>query len=295
MLKEFLEHNNPCDICLDEKCGGKHTCNCSTCKMLADCPKFLRAVIRITNKCTQTCSHCCFKSSPKSNIMMNIEMAKDVATFIKSNKVCDLNVMGGEFFCNPYWYEILSILVDSTHSMRLVTNGDWVIDNEIADKVVEFINLNKPKLKIAISKDKWHTNKNIEKAEEYIKQTGALYHVALPSETTDSSIVPIGRSEFEYTPLYSFAGCYCHNPYEQYTFLIDENGDSLLVDLQTERMIRFVDVLNEDKNIASMQLRTYNQLETYHFVTSTKYKVSNKIEADFNKWFKRIDELKERN
>ena len=29
---------------------------------------------------------------------MNIEMAKDVATFIKSNNVCDLNVMGGEFF-----------------------------------------------------------------------------------------------------------------------------------------------------------------------------------------------------
>ena len=64
-----------------------------------------------------------------------------------------------------------------------------------------------------------------EKAEEYIKQTGALYHVALPSETTDSSIVPIGRSELEYTPFYSFLGCYCHKPYEQYTFLIDENGD----------------------------------------------------------------------
>ena len=156
---------------------------------------------------------------------MNIEMAKNVATFIKSNKVCDLNVMGGEFFCNPDWYEILSILIDSTNSMRLVTNGDWAANKVIADKVIEFINLNKNKVRIAISKDKWHTNKNIEKAEEYIKQTGALYHVALPSETTDSSIVPIGRSEFEYTPLYSFAGCYCHNPYEQYTFLIDENGD----------------------------------------------------------------------
>jgi hypothetical protein len=139
---------------------------------------------------------------------MNIEMAKDVATFIKSNKVCDLNVMGGEFFCNPYWYEILSILVDSTHSMRLVTNGDWVIDNEIADKVVEFINLNKNKVRIAISKDKWHTNKNIEKAEEYIKQTGALYHVALPSETTDSSIVPFGEMwEFDLNVDYSWRCC----------------------------------------------------------------------------------------
>lgn len=156
---------------------------------------------------------------------MNIEMAKNVATFIKSNKVCDLNVMGGEFFCNPDWYEILSILIDNTHSMRLVTNGDWAANKVIADKVIEFINLNKNKVRIAISKDKWHTNKNIENAEEYIKQTGALYHVALPSETTDSSIVPIGRSELEYTPFYSFAGCYCHNPYEQYTFLIDENGD----------------------------------------------------------------------
>lgn len=224
MLKEFLEHNNPCNICLDEKCGGKHTCNCSTCKMLAECPKFLRAVIRITNKCTQSCSHCCFKSSPKSNIMMNIEMAKNVATFIKSNKVCDLNVMGGEFFCNPDWYEILSILIDSTHSMRLVTNGDWAANKDIADKVVEFINLNKPKLRIAISKDKWHTNKNVEKAEEYIKETGVSYNIALPSETTDASIVPIGRSELSYSPYYSFASCYCQKPIEQYTFLIDEEG-----------------------------------------------------------------------
>lgn len=156
---------------------------------------------------------------------MSVDMAKDIAAFVKNNKVYDLNVMGGEFFCNPDWYEILSTLIDSTKYMRLVTNGDWSVNKDIADKVVEFIKSNKDKLRVAISKDKWHTNKNIEKAEDYIKGTGALYHVALPSETTDSCIVPIGRSELEYSPYYSFMSCYCHKPDEKYTFLIDEDGD----------------------------------------------------------------------
>lgn len=225
MLKEYLECSNPCDVCLDEKCGGKHTCNCKECKVRIKCPKYLHAVIRITNRCTQKCSHCCFNSSPQSNIMMSIDMAKDIATFLKNNKVCDINVMGGEFFCNPEWYEILSILMDATLSMRLVTNGDWAANQEVTDKFLSFISLYKDKLRIAISKDKWHTNKNIDKAEEYIKETGVNYHVALPSETTDASIVPVGRSEFTYAPYYSFAGCYCHKPIEQYTFLIDEKGN----------------------------------------------------------------------
>lgn len=224
MLKEYLEYNNPCDVCLDEKCGGKHTCNCKECKVRIECPKYLRAVIRITNRCTQECSHCCFNSSPQSNIMMSVDMAKDIATFLKNNKVCDINVMGGEFFCNTEWYEILSILINATMSMRLVTNGDWAENKEVTDKLLSFTSLYKDKLRIAISKDKWHTNKNIDKAEEYIKTTDVAYHVAFPSETTDASIVPVGRSEFAYVP-YSFVGCYCDNPIEQYTFLIDEKGN----------------------------------------------------------------------
>lgn len=89
MLKEYLEYSNPCDVCLDEKCGGKHTCNCKECKVRIECPKYLHAVIRITNRCTQKCSHCCFNSSPQSDIMMSIEMAKDIASFLKNNKVYD--------------------------------------------------------------------------------------------------------------------------------------------------------------------------------------------------------------
>lgn len=225
MLDLFLKYNKPCDICLDEKCAGTHTCNCSTCKSLKECPKFLRATIRITNKCTQTCSHCCFNSSPNSNTMMTIEMAEKIGLFIKNNNIFDINLMGGEFFCNKNWFEILSILINHTKIMRLVTNGDWAANTEITDKVIEFISLHKDQLRIAISKDKWHSNKNIEKAEAFLKDVNALYHVATEEETKDESIIPIGRSELIYSPFYSSFSCYCHNIEKQYSFLIDEKGD----------------------------------------------------------------------
>ena len=52
-----------CDICLDRKdCKKINKCDCSTCKLYDECPKKLRAVVRITLKCTQKCGHCCFAS-----------------------------------------------------------------------------------------------------------------------------------------------------------------------------------------------------------------------------------------
>ena len=82
----------PCDICLEEKCDGKHDCHCDTCSLKDKCYRKLHATIRITNKCTQECSHCCFASSPKSNIMMSIEKAKEIAKFFIVNSLHQLNL-----------------------------------------------------------------------------------------------------------------------------------------------------------------------------------------------------------
>lgn len=215
--------NNRCNICLDD-CNRKNICDCSKCDKIGKCPKLLIPTIRITNKCTQECPHCCFSSSPKSNIIMSVDTSKSISKFIKSNNILSSNVMGGEFFCNPNWYNILSEIISNLTVMRLVSNGDWINSEEVKRKFREFISENKDKLIISISNDKWHNNKNVDKVDKFLKDIGVKYNVADYSEQTDKTIVPIGRSEYKYS-FYSSLGCYCHNPEKKYSFLIDENGE----------------------------------------------------------------------
>lgn len=214
---------NTCDICIEETCKGKHDCHCSTCKLASQCPRFLHPTVRITNRCTQSCSHCCFESSPKSDIMMSIDKAKEIALFFRSNEIKSVNLMGGEFFCNPSWYEILDILLSEVISARLVTNGDWANNEEVKSKLSLLISKYSNVIRFGISKDRWHTNKNVDSAASFLESQGTKYHITEPKEATDSSIVPIGRS-FLQGSFYSMMGCYCHNPANKYSFLIDEEG-----------------------------------------------------------------------
>lgn len=43
--------------------------------------------------------------------MMSIDTAKEISLFFRSNKIRSINLMGGEFFCNPDWFEILDVLI----------------------------------------------------------------------------------------------------------------------------------------------------------------------------------------
>mgnify|MGYP003297034118 CR=1 FL=1 len=213
---------NRCRICIKETCGGTHNCHCSTCDKLDECPKILRATIRITNKCTQECAHCCFRSSPKSKIMMTIEMAEKIAKFIKSNNIFGLNLMGGEFFCNPNWYEIFDLFFDAAEHIRVVSNSDWIHSEDVKSKLLLLHNKYGNKFYICLSKDKWHTNKYVDEAEEWLNSVGIICRNG-EGQMTDDSIVPVGRGEFHYG-FYSFMGAYCLNPENEYTFLIDEEG-----------------------------------------------------------------------
>lgn len=214
----------PCEICIEESCKGKHDCHCSTCKIANECSRFLHPTVRITNRCTQSCSHCCFESSPKSNIMMSIDTAKEISLFFRSNKIRSINLMGGEFFCNPDWFEILDVLISAVSSARLVTNGDWAHNEQVKSKLTILIDKYRDSLRFGISKDRWHTNKNVEAASEFLNEANVKFNVTEPDEATNHSIVPVGRSEFS-MGIYSMMGCYCHNPIRKYSFLIDEEGN----------------------------------------------------------------------
>ena len=214
---------SPCDICIEETCKGEYNCNCLKCKVRSECPKFLHATIRITNKCTQMCSHCCFESSPNSKIMMSVEMATDITIFLVSNNIMSLNLMGGEFYCNPNWFEIFDIFIGSCKSVRIVSNGDWALSDRIKCKLKILHDKHGDKFRIHISKDKWHTNAYTDLAIKFLTIIGIENKITSPDESTDNSIVPIGRSEYSYN-FYSSMGCYCHNPLHKYSFLIDEEG-----------------------------------------------------------------------
>jgi MoaA/NifB/PqqE/SkfB family radical SAM enzyme len=149
---------------------------------------------------------------------MTMKKAREVARFLKSNDVFSVNLMGGEVFCNPEWRDIARTLAESVTVMRIVSNGDWAVaEPDFADVVGSIRNCY-----VTLSKDKWHTNANIELAERLLKDAGVQVRVSDLNEK-EETMVPIGRSRFEHG-FYSFMGCYCRNPEHQYSFLIDENG-----------------------------------------------------------------------
>lgn len=210
---------NPCSICLDRECGKKGHCDCSTCKNRLTCPKFLRPTLRITSKCTQKCLHCCFDCSPARTEMMSVEMAEKVALFYKNNEITTTQIMGGECFQNPEWEKILRIVLPTVTRARIVTNGDWAEQcPRFAQVLAEF-----PQVYVAISNDQWHNGRNIEKAAAICKELNVLHEVCEKTLLTENGIVPIGGGELYYG-LYSSFSCYCHNPMNQYAFLITEDG-----------------------------------------------------------------------
>lgn len=219
-----LKTYNRCNICIEEECKGKKNCSCSTCEHLKDCPKLLHATIRITNKCTQKCAHCGFSSSPDSKIMMSLDVANDIAKFIDVNNVSMLNVMGGEFFCNPDWFDILKGFLNVALHVRLVTNADWANNENVKLCLKYLVETYRDKLKISISKDQWHTNKFVDKASEFLAEINANYNIATNEETTENSIVPVGRGELATYNNYSMFNFFCGKPSEHYHFLIDEDG-----------------------------------------------------------------------
>jgi len=203
-----------CNVCLDDNCKNK-SCDCTKCKHIKECDKVLSPIIRITDKCTQSCSHCCFSCSPKGNKMMTIEMAKNIKQFLTNNNILMCTIMGGEFFMNPDWKEIFDIIIPGLIFVRLVTNGDWAENQYIID------NIKYENLKISISKDKWHTNKLVDKAIQVCIDKDIKYNVTTTEEATDECLVPVGR--VGWGNFYSMFGQYCQR--SKYSFLIDEAGE----------------------------------------------------------------------
>jgi len=152
--------------------------------------------------------------------MMTIETAGRIRLFLDANHIGIITLMGGEFFCNPSWREIFDILVPGMKYVRLVTNGDWATDVSVPDFLKKFKNM-----KVSISDDRWHTNEHVESAVRLCGEYGINCNTASESETTEDSVVPVGRGELVGFGFYSMFGTYCSNPEHVYSFMIDEEGN----------------------------------------------------------------------
>jgi hypothetical protein len=149
------------------------------------------------------------------------EMAAKVARFVKSNGIDRLNVMGGEFFCNPDWEEVLATLFASAGHVRLVSNGDWAGSAKSRKQVTGFL-AGRANVHVALSFDKWHTNRHVEAAEKACADAGIL-HIRADRED-DTGSVPVGRHQLEMDTVYGMFSCWCHKPDRKYTLLVDEEG-----------------------------------------------------------------------
>lgn len=211
-----------CDVCITEDCKGtdrEFECDCESCGRRSECLKFIRPTIRITLKCTQTCEHCCFDCSPEQDAMMSVEVAQKIAIFLKTNNIEGVNMMGGEFYLNPDWKEILRIFAESVDTIRLVTNADWVRDCPgIIEEIQRY-----PDLYLAISNDEWHTNEYVGEAVSLCKEKGVIYSLA--EDITEATLVPVGRANLTSWGLHASFGQYCSHPDKMYSILINEKGD----------------------------------------------------------------------
>lgn len=157
--------------------------------------------------------------------MMSVDMARKIAQFIKNNNIIRLNVMGGEFFCNPDWFEILDLFIEAAPHIRLVSNSDWAHNEDVKGKLISLHEKYDQKFYVCLSNDEWHTNKYVSEAEEFLNSVGIRCYNGEGQLKIDG-IVPVGRGELTgYGGFYSFMGDYCRNPEFEYSFLIDEDGN----------------------------------------------------------------------
>jgi MoaA/NifB/PqqE/SkfB family radical SAM enzyme len=151
--------------------------------------------------------------------MMTVKTADKIYHFLQEYKIECINVMGGEFFCNPKWKEIIHRLSVWRDSVRLVTNSDWAAS---ALDVIHFLQEH-PNVYMAISVDEFHDNKNVSKAMKILEGNELPFvRDIIPRH----EVVPVGRGENYYGGFFTLFGCYCKNPNRVcQSMMIDEKGN----------------------------------------------------------------------
>ena len=100
-------------------------------------------LLQITNNCEEHCEHCLQCSQEESEGLQH--MTKNVflksLDFAKKINTKVVAVSGGEPTLNPEWYDFIKYLnFDAKIPFTLITNGTWIENDEIVDKVKKLMN-----------------------------------------------------------------------------------------------------------------------------------------------------------
>lgn len=210
-----------CDYCIDAEKGCLHQCKGEQCGHYQQCHRQLHAIIRITMKCTQECHHCCYACSPQETRMMTIATAKKINQFLQRHGIVKINIMGGEFFCNSKWYQIISELSRNMGLIRLTTNGDWAKNMAICNDLIMLCK--QFPITIAISQDKYHTNRYVQQAVDFCIQNEIKYELGYNEVDNHDTIIPVKRGYY-YAGFMASISKYCNSPCHKYSLFIDEKG-----------------------------------------------------------------------
>jgi hypothetical protein len=191
--------------------------------------------------------------------MMSLEMAKKIRRFVDLAGIERLNVMGGEFFCNPRWYDIMvEFFESSAWLVRIVSNGDWYENSVVRDQISILADLYREKMCLDISEDRYHTNRWKESdLPGFISRLKVHQGKKIDPGEIEKAIIPIGRSWLQYS-FYSSLQTYCSNPFSSYSFLIDEEGWVYKCPFGVLRFTNIQDHL-EDEDSFRKKFKTINQ------------------------------------
>lgn len=97
-------------------------------------------LIQITNKCYENCSHCLQDSSVIGQHMSD-ETFEELLKFVKKVDPMILAISGGEPTAHPKFYEICKRLDDLGIVFTICSNGTWIFDKELEEKVNEVLKM----------------------------------------------------------------------------------------------------------------------------------------------------------
>ncbi|MFC1617325.1 radical SAM protein [Candidatus Margulisiibacteriota bacterium] len=97
-------------------------------------------LICITTKCLMECSHCMMEASSEGEHMAPDTFNKTLA-FIKQFNlpIMPILVSGGEPTLNPHWEVFIERLLNENYKPCLLSNGMWLDDEDICQKMTEFM------------------------------------------------------------------------------------------------------------------------------------------------------------
>ncbi|MDY0143479.1 MAG: radical SAM protein [Bacteroidales bacterium] len=208
--------------------------------------------LMISTICYTNCNYCYADKSKKIHCTLSLERIKELIHEAKSLNMRSFDIIGGELFTYPHWYELLKELNKNGYEPFISTK--YPLNEDQVKKISEF---NLPELQISLDSIKPETLKKLLKtSDEYL-----------------SKIINTLKLLEKY-----------NNPVSIHTILTSHNAN-------TDNMSSLLEFINEYNNINSWRL-DYVRKSFYMPVPFEEMRVSENVEELMETFFDNINKSK---